>query len=96
MEEVASLPGKVQDAPTVMDNRRETTAHPKVPAKTTERVETAEAVAVTAAVAAEVIAVIRTGDLFIPAAARAPVKMGDVPTENGTQKKNSTVHRFLK
>ena len=69
-------------------------AHPKAPARTTERVE-AE-VAVPAAVAA-VIAVIRTGDLCIPAAAKAPKKTkGDVPAEHGIKKKSLGVARCPK
>ena len=90
MEDVASLPDKVQITPMVMDSRREITARPEAPARTTERVEVAEAVTATAVAAAEVIAVIRTGDLFTPAAAKAPKKMGDAPTENGTKRKSSS------
>ena len=91
MEEVASLLDKVQITPMVMDSRREITARPEAPARTTERVEVAEAVMATAVAAEEVIAVIRTGHLFTPAAAKAPKKMGDVPTENGIKKKISSV-----
>ena len=66
----------------------------ETPAKTTKRVEAAGAVAAMAAAAAEVIAVIRTGDLFTPAAAKAPKKMGDVPEEHGIKKKISSVPPF--
>ena len=94
MEEVASLPDKVQITPMVMDSRRVITVCPEAPARTTERVEVVEAVTAMAAAAAEVIAVIRIGDLFIPAAAKAPKKMGDVPEEHGIKKKISSVPPF--
>ena len=94
MEEVACLPDKVQITPMVMDSRRVITARPEAPARTTERVEVAEAATAMAAAAAEVIAVIRTGDLFPPAAAKAPKKMGDVPEEHGIKKKMSSCPPF--
>ena len=74
MEEVASLPVKVQINPMVMDNRMETMARARTPARTAERVGMAGAVVTVAAAAAEVTAVIRTGDLFTPAAAKMPKK----------------------
>ena len=90
MEEVASLPDKVQVTLMVMGGRGETTVCPEAPAKTIERVEVAVAVMATAVAAAEVIAVIRTSYPFTPAAAKAPKRVGDAPTENGTKKKSSS------
>ena len=80
MEEVASLPVKVQITPMVMGSRRETMARAKTPARNAERVEMAGAVVMVAAAAAEVTAVIRTGDLFTPAAAKMPKKTEGVLT----------------
>ena len=51
MEEVASLPDKVQITLTVMDRQGDLMAHPKARAETTERVEMAGAVMVIAAAA---------------------------------------------
>ena len=87
MEAVAHLPEKVQPTQMVMDSRRETTIRLETPAKTIKRVEAGEAVAAMAAAAAGVIAVTRTGDLFTPAVAVAPKKMGDIPKERHDIKK---------
>ena len=81
MEEAASLPAKVQIIPMVMDSRMEIKARAKAPVRTAEKVGTAGVVVTVAAAAAEVTAVIRIGDLFTPAAAKAPKKMGGVLTK---------------
>ena len=90
---MASLPDKVQITLMVMGSRREIMVCPEAPDRTIERVEVAEAVTAMAAAAAEVIAVIRTSDLFTPAAAKAPKKMGDVPTKPGIKRKSSSAPR---
>ena len=72
---MACLPVKVLITPMVMGSRREMKARAKVPVRTAEKVGTAGAVVTVAAVAAEVTPVIRIGDLFTPAAAKAPRKM---------------------
>ena len=96
MEEVASPQDWVQITPMVMDSRGEIMAHPKAPAKTTEGVEMAEVVAAMAVAAAGAIGVIQTGGLCTPAAAKAPVRMGDAPKNRGIRKKSSSVPlRFL-
>ena len=87
----ANLPAKAQVHPTGLDHKTTKTAHLEAPARTTERVEVAGAVMATAVAAAEAIAVSQTGGLFTPAAAKAPVKMGDVPEIHGIKKKISSV-----
>ena len=87
---MASLPDKVQVTRMVMGGRRETMVCPEAPAKTIERVEVAVAVMATAVAAAEVIAVIRISYPFTPAAAKAPKKVGDVPTKSGIKRKSSS------
>ena len=94
MEEVASHQDWVQITPMVMDSKGEIMAHPKAPAKTTERVEMVEVVVATEVAAAAAIVVTQTGGLFTPAAARAPVKVEGVD-ETIIRRKNVNVLRCL-
>ena len=96
VEEVASPQDWVQITPMVMDSRGEIMAHPRAPAKTTERVEMVEVVVATeVAAAAAATVVTQTGGLFTPAAAKAPVRMGDAPKNRGIRRKSSSVRPCL-
>ena len=95
--EVASPQGWARVSPMVMDSKGEIIALLRAHAKCLGKVkaETAEVVAATAVAAAAAIAVTQIGGLFTPAAANAPVKMGDAPKNRGIRKKSSSVRPCL-